>query len=154
MLVIGVDPGPVKSALCVWDGETPFHPVYSENADIYDDIPHLRFDQNDAVLAIERPICQKYSGVEVSDTAIQAGVFMGVWGLNNVHLITRSKIRWHIGKTRKTNDSVVRRSLIDRIHPDYNLHHNPGVLKGFKEDIWQALAVAVTCYDLIERGEI
>ena len=154
MLVIGVDPGPTKSALCGWDGKRPFFPNYSENDDICGDITRIHIDKTDAILAVEKPVCQRYSGSEVSETAIQAGVFKGIWGPKDVHLITRSKIRWHIGKIRKTTDSVVRSRLIDRIHPDYNLHHNPGVLIGIVKDTWQALAVAVTCYDLIEGGEI
>lgn len=160
MLIIGVDPGPIESAICGWDGSIPFYPKYDFNDDICDDLTGLHLGNPSPItkelsfLAIERPVCQKYSGVSVSDTAIIAGRFWGVWGNENIHLITRSKIRWHVGKTRKTNDSVVRARLIDRIHPDYNRHHNPGVLLGVTGDIWQALAAAVTCYDLIEKGEL
>lgn len=154
MIVIGIDPGPVKSALCGWDGEKPFDPQYSENSYILSSLSRLCILKSFSVLAIEKPVCQRYSGSSVSDTAIQAGVFKGAWKRDLVYLITRSKIRWHIGKNRQTNDSLVRKNLIDRIYPDYNLHHNPGPLVGIVEDTWQALAVAVTCFDLIEKGEI
>lgn len=154
MIIIGIDPGPTKSGLCGWDGKIPSYPIYSENNDIRADLTRIHIDKKEAILAIEKPVCQRYSGVEVSDTAIQAGVFSGVWGPKNVHLITRSKIRWHIGNIRKTNDSVVRACLINRIYPDYNRVRDPGPLVGITGDIWQALAVAVTCFDLLKKGEI
>ena len=152
-MVIGVDPGPVKSALCMWDGKIPFYPKYSENHDILDDLSNLYHTKKEAILAVERPVCQKWAGAEVSDTAIEAGRFLGVWGHDEQYLINRSKIRWHIGKVKQTNDSIIRQALIDRIHPDYDRLYNPGVLIGITGDIWQALAVAVTCCDLLEKGE-
>ena len=154
MIVFGLDPGPVKSAICGWNGELPFLPFYGYNGDICMDLIGLKSNKDKTFLAIEKPVCQKYSGVSVSDTAIHAGVFWGVWGPKHCHLITRSKIRWHIGKVKKTNDSVIRKKLIEMIQPNYNLHNNPGLLVGITGDTWQALAVAVTCYDLIKSGEI
>lgn len=157
MVIIGIDPGPDKSALIGWDGNVPFWPKYSENNDIFTDLAYLHASDRSSILAVERPVCQRYSGVSVSDTAIVAGMCIGVWGVfgeSQYHMITRSKIRWHVGHKRKTNDSVVRKSLIDRIFPDYNLHNNPGILVGITGDIWQALAAAVTCFDLIEGGEL
>ena len=154
MLIIGVDPGPLKSGICGWNGYAPFYPNYDLNDVIFTDVNSLHLDQEKLILAVEKPVCQRYSGSSVSETAVQAGIFIGIWKPKDYHLITRSKIRWHIGKVKKTNDSVIRRKLIERIHPDYNLHHNPGPLIGITADIWQALAVAVTCFDLLEKGEL
>ena len=117
--------------------------LYLQNYDVTDNL----------ILAIEKPVCRKWAGSDISETAIWTGVFKASF-CGRVELITRSKIRWHIVGEKKANDKMVRASLIERIHPEYNIHKNPGPLEGIVEDIWQALAVAVTCYDLIKKGEL
>ena len=104
MVIIGVDPGTKESGVCIWDGEKPAAPFYAKNLDAVMAVKEFRNARDDIILAVEKPVCQKWSGVEVSDTAVAAGMFVGIFIEREYHLITRSKIRWHIGEERKTND--------------------------------------------------
>ena len=157
--IIGIDPGPRESALCVLNNLDIIASAYGENHEIRSVLFSEIIRGHGVYLAVEKPVCRKWAGVEVSDTAIVSGIFIGIAissGLRseNAFLITRSKIRWHICNSKKANDSMIRKKLIEQFNPEYNLHHNAGVLKGVTGDIWQALAVAVTCRDLMDRGEI
>lgn len=186
-IYVGIDPGTEKSAFCVADHlyrpricgilenhylklETPlfFHRYFS----VYPDEPQL---------LIEKPICRKWAGSDVSETAIWAGIFYGRWpeaaDLPIFH--HRQEIKAHWGK--QGNDHVIRDSLIERFDPEnfksikhkayghkkkndclvrtyragdhkYYMDMGSDFFKGFEKDIWQAYALIVYHIDK-ERGK-
>jgi len=109
---------------------------------------------SDAV--IEKPVCMKWSGASLSDTAIVAGIFAGILTLNEclpVYLINRAKVRGKLsGKNR--GDAGVIAELTRRFSPGVSnkgkgTKEEPGFFYGFKDDIWQAFAVGVVLKDLL-----
>ena len=66
----------------------------------------------------------------------------------HVEMLTRSKCRGYIGGGSHTTDRYVREALVDRFggtEKAVGTKKAPGQLYGMKEDMWSALAVAITC---------
>lgn len=68
-------------------------------------------------------------------------------------LIYRSEEKMTLCRSMKATDATIRQALVDRFAPNTpnkgkGYKSNPGLFYGFKSDIWQAYAVAVTYYDL------
>lgn len=163
--IIAIDPGSKQSAYVLENIFKKIHKIgIIENE-------HLAYwltsFNEDAVLAIEKPIAVPGSGREVSDTAIWCGIFMGKFK-GESYAITRSKIRWHIGKVKKTTDAVIIERLIQRFCPELYARYEAeelgwrqvidkakeGIFEGYHDDIWQAHACLVTFKDLRDKGEI
>ncbi len=154
MQILGIDPGPKKSAYCL---STMYQPteygkvdnnelVYAlTNANITEGFP--------ATAIIEKPVCRKWSGAEVSDTAIQAGVFSAYWPMKTIWM-TRQKIKMAL-VGRKGNDARIRAYLIERFDQDNFKKNKKGIyvdqgsefFKDFKDDVWQAYALNVVYMD-------
>lgn len=100
------------------------------------------------VLAIEKPICRRHSGAEVSDTAIMAGTFVGAFG-GRAMLISRQKVLGVLCSGRG-NDSTVRKAVIDILYPQYS-RGDTGPLAGITEDLWQAAGLAIAV-EMILQG--
>jgi hypothetical protein len=170
VLYIGIDPGLKLSAYVVCDyrfdvrqsGLTDnfllrreLQQFYLRYQSVYPQFPQL---------LIEKPICRKWAGSDVSETAIWTGVFIGTWyqftdGDDPISY-SRSAIRGHWG--RKATDATIRQALIERFESDKFKKSKSGVwvpkdkedlgrFTGFKEDIWQAFALCVYHIDN-ERG--
>lgn len=176
--LLAIDPGNKESAFCVirpWsDRYGPYAPERYDklpNKELADRLLWEEIDYRDVV--IEKAICRKWAGKEVSDTATWAGVFAGICkgvahnDFGNVYLISRSKVRWFICGGRKANDSIIIDRLINRFIPGLyqrlerkEITRNAmldlakkGFFRDFHSDIWQAYALGVTCIDLLKAGE-
>lgn len=150
----GVDPGLEKSAFAEMKGYTPVSCGIVDNEVFIKDlcgaaiIGGLR-----AIMVIEIPICRKWSGADVSNTAIWAGRFIQAWPYPVIQ-ISRSKVRGVLG-CHRGGDSMIRKTLIDRFDPGSFKKTKAGVyiddgsewFNGFKKDIWQAYAAAVAYLD-------
>lgn len=168
--IIAIDPGERESGYVIMSGyrvETDpyFKTSYSLKPADKVDNKTMRLIIEDCVLrnpvvltVIEKPVCRKWAGKSVSETAIWAGIFASAsWGSS--YMLTRSKVRWHICGSKRGNDSEIISKLIERFCP--RVFHagleRPTMIReakrkyfyGFKGDCWQAFATGVTLIDLI-----
>ena len=166
MSILSIDPGPVQSAYIrvYQDGLKHVEKDIIPNGRLIDSLNVNQFGQRLTVL--EEPISRPGSGRDISDTAFETGRMAQACG--DYLLISRSRVRGHMcGKG--GNDSKVIDALLERFEPDLwgmykigsmsrrqmlNQTKSPcdGFFYGFKADIWQAFALAVTYYDLKEKG--
>jgi len=159
MRILAIDPGPAESAWVLMENLK----IKQSNKEANDDIRQsLEYDYWDHdILAMEEIVGRKWAGREITDSAFWSGRLCEA-SVASFTLINRSKIRWHIGQDKGTNDSKIITRLIERFTPDLyqqfvdkELTRNKMVnaarekyFKGFVADIWQAYALGVTWYDL------
>jgi hypothetical protein len=157
MTILAIDPGPVKSAWVVWDGNS---------------LGNFGLNENDTVLAlvdgagtsldIQRGYTYSYLviekvvsygrpvGAETFETVYWTGRFAEAFGADHVERVERLEVKKHICHHGSAKDPHIRQALIDRFGGKakaIGLKNTPGPLYGVKKDIWQALALAVTWYD-------
>lgn len=143
MIFIGIDPGQNKSGFVVCNEFKPIDCGIEDNEDVRELLINANIVRGmPAKLIIEKPICRKWSGSSVSETAIWAGIFQSAWpDWRNVELLTRQKVRMRtVGK--KATDAKIKRYLIDRF-PQFV----DNCFKNFRADIWQAYALVVVYLD-------
>ena len=149
-MIIAIDPGPVQSGIVVIPDEFNIYPSIGQKMD-NSEVAAWIDRQVHGDIVIEKPVCRKWAGREVSDTAIVCGYFAGRTYLP-VYLITRSKVRGHFKCTRG-GDKAVRDCLVERFAPGVRNHgkglkDSPGFFYGFNNDILQAFAVGITYIDM------
>ena len=143
MIFVGIDPGTTKSAYVVTDHYEPMYCAKVDNEKMRDLLINANIvEGRSARLIIEVPICRKWAGREVSDTAIWAGIFLSSWpDFHGAYrdMLTRQAVRMHtVGK--KATDAKIIAYLKERFTA-------PGIFDAFKADIWQAYALVVTFID-------
>jgi hypothetical protein len=154
MRIIAIDPGTTKSAYVMWDGS------YVLSQDILDNEVMLAYLHDPPVLpcplVIEQIRCYGMAiGQTTLDTVFWSGRFWEAWQ-GEKHLIPRMDVKMHLCKSARAKDSNVIQALIDRFA--YGVRNRgkgtkaePGFFYGFHDDIWQAMAVAVTWLDQQEK---
>jgi hypothetical protein len=147
MLIIGIDPGPVQSAVVTWGTFTPGASVVGilPNADV---IRFLKYCPV-TICAIEDVACYGMPvGKEVFDTAKVIGVFRAARQDYGSWLeIDRRTIKLTLCGNARAKDSNIRQRLIDLYGP-VGTKKNPGPLYGVKSHLWCALAVAVVAAEM------
>ena len=147
-MFMSIDPGLTKSGYVYSFNLSPMHCGILENNELISLL--VNTSPNIEKLIIERPVCHKWSGASLSDTAIWTGRFIQASGAPFV-LINRQKVRMSlVGK--KASDAKIRNYLIENFYPEYT-RKNPGIFEGFKEDIWQAYALLIT-YNKMTGGKM
>ena len=153
-LVLAIDPGDVKSALVLWDGQTILYKAILENELALKELTQSPLNQAD-ILAIE--LIKSY-GMAVSDTifttCIWTGRFYQYWIDHADHapspaevvLVPRLTIKMHLTHRSTANDSNVRQAIIDRLGPPGTVKAK-GVTYGVRKDEWAALALALYYWD-------
>jgi hypothetical protein len=142
--IAGIDPGPVASALVVFDGERISDSTYQANDFI---LRELNRHAGKWPLAIEKIACFGMPvGAEVFETVYWSGRFAQAYGVEHVERITRIEVKMHLCHNTRAKDGNIRQALIDRFGK-LGTKKNPGPLYGISGDLWSALAVAVTQYD-------
>lgn len=149
MRVLGLDPGPEKSAMVLWDGSLYSH-LYAGNEEI------LAALKAEARMAPVRPapqlVIEKIAsfgmpvGAEVFETVFWSGRFAEAYGIHSVDRVTRGEVKMHLCHSMRAKDGNVRQALIDRFGA-VGSKNKRGPLYGMAGDLWSALAVAVTWYD-------
>lgn len=149
MIVIGCDPGTEQSALVTFTGTHVASVFIEPNKTILD---WMRETKKDSVLVIEE--FESYGmavGREVFRTIRWAGNFEEAWHPGRVEFMPRRIIKQHICHTARATDANIRTELIDRFGGAgvaIGTKKEQGPLYRVKSHAWQALAVAVTWYDL------
>jgi len=144
--IFSIDPGTEKSAyvhFSIVEGRiTALNAGFRENDNLYCDVRHLPMSVN--IFAIEKVVSfGRAVGKEVMDTAMIAGVLGGCYNSWPVYMIPRSKIRFHLGKSKRAGDKEVRAAILERW---------PGLQGRLVRDMWSAFAVGITAYDLSFNG--
>jgi hypothetical protein len=147
-MILAIDPGNTESAYVVLDDDykiIKFDKV--NNWDILAMIDDARLNGS----KVEEVIIEMISsygmpvGKEVFDTCVWIGRFMQA-STCPVELIYRKDVKLHLCNSTKAKDSNVIQALKDRFG-DKGTVKNKGYFYGFKADIWQAHALAVTYLD-------
>ena len=162
-IIIAIDPGNVESGYVVvrHDGEEIREVLDCGKMD-KDGIFDVLANNNHYELAIEMIASYGMAvGKSVFDTCVNIGRFQeyarAVAYVMDFKLIYRADEKMNLCGTMKAKDSNIRQALIDRYAPDTpnggkGTVKNKGFFYGFKADIWQAFAVAVTYFDLYVKG--
>lgn len=158
-LTLAIDPGPEESGwVVISEDYTPVMFDKEPNRQLLDRMDWFKASITDAV--IEQPVCMRFSGASISDTAIVAGMFAGILTLKEclpVYLVNRAKVRGKIcGKG--GNDSKVINAMADRFAPGVSNRgkgkkDDRGFFYGFTADVWQAFALGVVLKDLLSGNE-
>lgn len=153
--IIGIDPGNVESAFCLVDTRT-LQPIFfrkEKNAEMWKDVFMAAETVNwnvdfaiEDVASYGMPV-----GREVFDTVKWiARMQERLEGCDQPYkLIYRKDEKMAICHSPKANDASIRQALIDRFaygvpNKGKGTKKSPGWFYGFKADIWQAYAIAVT----------
>jgi len=149
--VFGIDPGSEQSAYVIWNGEEILAKGILENGKMV----YLLMDYGNGLLTrvvIEQ--VRSYGmpvGATVFDTVFWSGRFCQAWP-NEFHQMPRLKVKQHICHDSRAKDSNIIQALVDRFaygvrNKGKGTKPEPGFFYGFKKDIWQAFALAVTWHD-------
>lgn len=152
-VILAIDPGPAESAWVLWDG-AQIHGFGKEP-----NIGVLSYIKASAtsLTTIDRCVIEQIAsygmsvGAEVFETCVWTGRFMEAFGSCRVDRIPRINIKVHLCNSPRANDSNVRQALIDRFggkDKAIGRKANPGPLYGMSGDVWQALAVGLTWWDM------
>jgi len=150
--VIGIDPGNIESALCVYDGTRIVYCEKVSNKDFLNvlDVQILQAGISYPSIYIEdlqamgMPV-----GIEVFDTAKFIGRIQYHLELKNegYNMVKRTEIKLHHCNTTRAKDPNIRQALIDRFG-DKGTKKQPGFFYGIAgSDQWSACAIAIYGYD-------
>src|SRR3989304_5640798 len=159
MIIIGLDPGPEKSALVGISTADGF-PII----DSYQILPN-----EDAIVFLERDeiwhhlVIEKIESMGMAvgrstfDTVFFTGrLYQALIGnfKDSISFISRREVKLHLCNSMRAKDANIRQVLIDRFPAtgggkvsQIGTKKQPGELYGIKADMWAALAVAITWYE-------
>ena len=156
--IIGIDPGTTESAFCLMEALT-YKPLFfrkEKNKAMWLDV----FEAAQLVdwnvdFVIEK---MKSYGNPVGDDVLDTCIWIGqmkdrIEGTGkDCHFVFRMEEKMNLCHNPRAGDSMIRHALIDRFAKGVpNLgkgsKKEPGWFYGFKADVWQAYAIAVTYRD-------
>ena len=149
MIILAIDPGPVKSAWVRLDSGKVRESAHEDNAEV---LKLLRgaTPALGQILAVEMIACYGMPvGAEVFETCVWTGRFMEAWIQQTALPVTRVpriKIKTHLCNSARAKDGNVRQALIDRLGAP-GTKKDPGPTYGVSGDVWAALAVGVYVAD-------
>jgi hypothetical protein len=152
MIYLAIDPGPERSAWCEYDSELqkPLDADILDNCDLLSVCRLLNTDSGKPYknqwLLVEGMACYGMAvGASVFTTVLWSGRFIEASQLP-WHLVYRKDVKMHLCGNMQSKDPNIRRALLDRFG-EKGTKKNPGVLYGYKDDMFSALAIAVTYCD-------
>ena len=151
MKIFAIDPAPTESAYVIWDGALVYGMGKVENARIVELLNVLNYD----LCVIEKVASY---GMAVGETVFETVFWSGRFAQVCVHTdrpferIVRMDVKMNICKNPRARDSNITQALVDRFgggapNRGKGSKKEPGFFYGFKKDIWQAFALAVTFFD-------
>lgn len=156
--ILAIDPGTFESAYVLIESPSlrPFLFDKIANDETIRMMKNITFGYEIEFAAIEKIASYGMSiGQETIDTIEWIGEFKRVLKDRGIHpvMIYRRQEKMNICNDSRANDASIRQALIDRFaygvpNKGKGTKSDPGFFYGFRADIWQAFAVAVTAYDL------
>jgi len=145
MKVIAIDPGTKESAYVVWDGSKILDMGIKFNMRLLMELYHMTAGN----LVVEQVRCYGMTiGASTLDTVFWSGRFCEGWP-GDWSLMPRMDIKMHLCHDSRAKDSNIRQALIDRFEPTLKPRQRPKtILKGVSKDLWSAVALAVTWWDI------
>ena len=170
MRILAIDPGSERSAmLLLADGKPERFDIF-DNAQVEAVILNCKFaawklpSGEIVALSPDRFVCEMIAsygmpvGREVFETCVWIGRFCAAAeqaGLR-ANRIYRKDEKMHLCHSMKATDANIRAALIDRFGPGrekaIGTKKAPGPLYGIHDDVWAALAVAVTYEEMQKPG--
>ena len=161
--ILAIDPGTTRSGVVVID-ELTYRPLRIgkfENKDVVDEIEYL-LPANKAVIEMVPSYgTGMAAGKDIYETCIWIGRFIEQLSCccDIVQLLQRNVVKMHLCQSARAKDPNVIQALVDRFapgEPNYGkgTKKAPGWFYGFKADVWQAYALAVTYLDMKKEGKI
>lgn len=149
-MIMGIDPGPEKSAYCAWDGSSIREARIINNPELAELLGGLG---NETTVACEHLQCFGMAvGMNVFETAYWIGEFRAHCG-DRFRRVYRGEVKMHHCRSMRAKDSNIRQALIDRFG-EPGTKKQPGTTYGLKKDLWSAFAVAVFACDMdLARNE-
>lgn len=165
-LILAIDPGNQESGIVIIEKDT-LYPIYKELVDNnvilsniltkkYSNLGEIKHIAIEKIASYGMPV-----GIETFDTCIWIGRFLqAIKDTYNypirIKYIYRKDEKLNLCNSLRAKDSNIIQALVDRFAPAQKNNgkgtkNNPGWFYGFKADIWQAYAVAVTYVDLLEE---
>lgn len=159
-MILGIDPGNIESGLTLIDEITlkPSIATKLNNEEILAEIIYVLRSKKVNHVAIE--MIASYGmpvGAEVFQTCVWIGRFIQILKDKEysgpIKYIYRKEEKMNLCNSMKARDSNIIQALVDRFAPGIpnkgkGTKKNKGWFYGFKKDIWQSYAVAVTYHDL------
>ena len=157
-MILAIDPGPTESAYVeLGDCDLVFSSGKVPNSLL---LSWLRsgfpFDRS------QRLYCEMIAsygmpvGKEVFDTCVWIGRFAQAWDPESngtFKQVYRKDVKLHLCHSLRANDAAIRHAILDRYGGKakaVGTKRAMGPLYNIKSDMWQALAVALTAYDIVE----
>jgi len=151
--ILAIDPGTTQSAYVIWDG------VFIQSKDIMLNRDLLTMllgaaEEWEGKLPMVIEQVRSYGmpvGASVFDTVWWSGRFCQAWG-DNFFQVPRMDVKNHLCHNSRARDSNIIQALADRFaygekNKGKGTKKNPGFFFGFRSDVWQAFALAVTWHD-------
>jgi hypothetical protein len=146
-IVIGIDPGPERSAFVEFDGSRTYRHGITPNGTLFG---------MDDLFESPRVYCEMIAsyGMAVGASVFETCVFIGWLECKaaqhggKVNRVFRKDVKLHLCNSARAKDANVRQALIDRLGPQ-GTKKEPGPTYGIKSHEWAALAVAVYGWDQI-----
>lgn len=156
--IFAIDPGTFESAYVLIEYPS-LRPVKFDkipNDDMIKEIESISSRYMLRISAVEKVASYGMSvGQETFDTAEWVGQFKRTLIVNGEDpvMIYRRQERLNICGSMRANDTTVKQALIDRFaygvpNRGKGTKAQPGFFYGFRADVWQAFAIAVTAFDM------
>jgi len=148
-VTLAIDPGPVRSALVLYDAKAGLCSHYLQPNDWVLEFLRAYDAALDDVLVIEQIASYGMPvGAEVFATCVVSGRFYQEWTRRGLagEWLTRNAVKMHLCGQPRAKDANVRQALVDRFGGPAALKKG-GPLYKVAGDSWSALAVAVTWAD-------
>ncbi len=145
--VLSVDPGPEQSGFVVWNGKEVTEKGILENDKL---LNKLRFYKAMPMVVEEIRCYGMAVGVTTFETVFWTGRFCERWEYS-WHRIPRMDVKMHICHDPRAKDPNIRQAIIDRFggkDKAIGKKASQGPLYGMKKDLWAALALALTFWEL------
>lgn len=150
MIFVAIDPGPEKSAQCIFNSIT-MRPLDFRTEPTHQLISSLESWEIDSVICEMVASYGMPVGDSIFNTCVAIGEMKHACTLKKSYrkkglpfaTLTRGAVKLHLCGTKRAKDANVIQVLKDRFG-EKGTKKKPGILYGIKADEWQALAVAVT----------